>query len=191
MRERLLEASIELIARDGFHAVTPAAITEEAGLPAEAFAEHFDSVEDCFIDAIDAGAHAIEPLIAEAALEAMTDLPTVIRALTARYLQARAKTPALTRAWSLELAASGPRGLKRTLASDEWLADLIHLAHTHFEPDDERSPEHYLALIGGANALFNRYSLTRREAELPEAEDAIVAFLVDGLTPRPKPDGDA
>jgi len=66
-RERLLDATVELSAKRGFHALSITELCARAGVSPATFYEHFQSKEDCFLAAYRACAEAIFVPMREAA----------------------------------------------------------------------------------------------------------------------------
>lgn len=173
-RARLLRAVISAVAEKGYQATAIADIVERARVSRTVMYREFDGKLDCFLAAIEAG----RELIMEAVTTAMAEvsepsLETVLPAISRAYLQACAQEPDHTRAWVLELAAAGPRGVE---ARDEYLdgfAALMKDIDCRYGSGRPRPDTHYLALVGGITELVGREVRVGTPATLPQLEGAI------------------
>lgn len=173
-RARVLRAVISAVAEKGYQATTITDIVERARVSRSVMYREFDGKLDCFLAAIEAGRELITTRIAEA----ITDVPggsleTVLRAISRAYLETCAREPDHTRAWVLELAAAGPKGVE---ARDRYLdgfATLMREIDCEYGSGRPRPAEHYVALVGGITELVGREVRAGTPATLPRLEGAL------------------
>lgn len=125
-RERILAAVVELVAERGYRAVSVAAIVKGARTGRLKFYELFDSKEDCFLAAYDAGieeaGNRIEAALATAADGALADrIDAGIRALLG-FLDER---PDLARAMVVEAPLLGAARSDRRKTTNAFFAPLL------------------------------------------------------------------
>jgi AcrR family transcriptional regulator len=107
-RERILTATVALVAERGYRSVSVAAIVAEAGVSRLKFYENFSSKEDAFLAAYDSGleeaVRRVTAALDEAAAKSILRVPVGIDALLA-LLNAR---PEMARALIVEARSLGP-----------------------------------------------------------------------------------
>jgi AcrR family transcriptional regulator len=109
-RERILRATAQLAARDGYRSLTIPAISATAGTSNQTFYEHFNGKEDAFIAAFEA--MALGPIAT--AFLAAKDIPCWQDGIEAGYgalFEYLAREPIFTRIAFFELPAAGPVAL--------------------------------------------------------------------------------
>ena len=173
-RARLLRAVISAVAEKGYQATSVADIVERARVSRTVMYREFDGKLDCFLAAIEAGRELIMECVTVAMAEVgEPSLEAVLRAISRAYLQRCAEEPDHTRAWVLELAAAGPRGVE---ARDKYLdgfAALMKQIDCRYGSGRARPDAHYLALVGGITELVGREVRAGTPATLPQLEGAI------------------
>lgn len=178
-RERLLRAVISAVAEKGYQGTAITDIVERARVSRSVMYREFDGKLDCFLAAIGAGRELIMACVTDAMTEvADPSLETVLRAISRAYLERCAQEPDHTRAWVLELAAAGPRGVE---ARDEYLdsfAALMKQIDCRYGSGRARPDSHYVALVGGITELVGREVRTGTAASLPQLEGAITDAAV-------------
>ena len=112
-RERILGAVVELVAEGGYRATTVTAILKRAGTSKLTFYEHFESKQDAFLAALDAGLAEAGERVAAACGGSGQDFAARADAGIGALLAFCAERPALARAAILEApklgAAAGDR----------------------------------------------------------------------------------
>jgi AcrR family transcriptional regulator len=108
-RSRLLRAMIECVGEEGWAETTVPDVVARARVSRNSFYEHFEDKTACFLAALDEAAQ--ELLKAMLALASEPDWITALRGGMRDYLTAWRDQPALCRAYFVELAFVGPRGL--------------------------------------------------------------------------------
>jgi AcrR family transcriptional regulator len=107
-RERILTATVELVAEVGYRALTVAAILKRAAISKLKFYELYSSKEDAFLAALDAGLAEAGRRVAEATEAAGGEFAARADAGIGALLAFCAERPALARAAVLEAPSLGP-----------------------------------------------------------------------------------
>lgn len=178
-RRRLLRAVISAVAAKGYQATTIADIVQRARVSRSVMYREFDGKLDCFLAAIEAGRELITARIAEAMAEVSDGpLESVVRAVSRAYLESCAREPDHTRAWVLELAASGPEGVEARDTYLDVFATLMREIDCAYGSRRPRPREHYVALVGGITELVGREVRADAAAVLPRLEDTLTMAAV-------------
>jgi len=181
-RTRLLRAVISAVAEKGYQETKITDVVEQARVSRTVMYRQFDGKLDCFLAAIEAGREQIMAHVEEAMAEVSDPtLETVLRAINRAYLQRCATEPDHTRAWMLELAAAGPRGVE---ARDRYLdgfAALMKQIDCRYGSGETRSDNHYIALVGGITELVGRHVRTEPVSALPHLEETLTEAAVSML----------
>jgi AcrR family transcriptional regulator len=108
-RERILDASEQLIGERGCAGTSIEAIVKAAGVSSVTFYEHFEDKEACFVAAFDRAVVETGAVIREAALaEVVGEWPEQVRAALRSLLDAIAAQPARARLCLVEAQSAGP-----------------------------------------------------------------------------------
>lgn len=132
-RRRLLDATTEAVAEQGYVRTTVADILARAGVSRATFYELFADREECFQAAYRANAELVAGVMS-AELERVKEsgeqepLERLDRVLGV-YLQALQDTPALARVFLVEVYAAGEAAIEQRCASLEGFVDIV--AETH------------------------------------------------------------
>ena len=160
-RGRMLDAIAQVVAEKGYGPATVADVIDRAGVSRKTFYEHFRDKEQCFLAAYDAG---VEVLLAT-----MGAAGTDTRARVRAYLELLAAEPAFARTFLIEVAAAGPRALRRRQEAHDAIAAFVAQAAA------EGVPEHMpLAAVGATQEIVTRRVAEGRTHEVPDLEDAVV-----------------
>jgi AcrR family transcriptional regulator len=143
-RERLLEAGLELLGRDGWNATTVRAVCAEAGLTERYFYESFASRDEL-----------LEAIFDRVASEAAT---AVLAAVQSAPHDARAKASAAIGSF-VELLTGDPRRARAML--------IESIGNPVLERHREESIRNFAALLAEqAQRFYGAESLSQRDAEL-------------------------
>jgi AcrR family transcriptional regulator len=123
-RQRLIKATMQVVAGKGYAATTVANLTREAGVSRSTFYELFESKEDCFLASYDAAFMALVPPVA-LAFQAEERWPNRVRAGLATLLDLLASDPAQARLALVEVAAAGPSARARRRTAVQTLTPLL------------------------------------------------------------------
>jgi AcrR family transcriptional regulator len=132
-RRRLLQATTDVVARNGYVKTTVAHILEAAGVSRATFYAFFTDREDCFHAAYAANADLVAAVM-EAELERVRSergrdpLERLGRVLRV-YLESLRDSPTLARVFLVEVYAAGPTVIEQRRQSMERFVDIV--AETH------------------------------------------------------------
>lgn len=190
-RQRLITATVAVVADVGFRAATVADIVRGAKVSRAAFYQHFADKDACLRAA---SAHGWG-LLVRSVRTATRDLPSgtepedELRAGLRAYLRFLAAEPAFTRIFYVDMPGAGPDAWPDIEAAQHQFAELNRAWHEHalrHRRDWPRVPfEAYLAVGGATTQLVRTCVREDRTAELPELEDTLVALHLAVLAARP------
>jgi AcrR family transcriptional regulator len=123
-RNRLLAALIRAVAESGYNGVTITGVAEGAGVTTRTFYKYFESVEDCYLGAFDAGVELLSDPLA-LAWSSAEDWPLKVRAALAASLDFFAASPDLARLLLTEPFVAGPSVSRRYQAEIARLAPYL------------------------------------------------------------------
>jgi AcrR family transcriptional regulator len=176
-RERLLRAVTAAAAEKGYGAVTVADVVSRARVSRNAFYDHFDDKEACFIAATDKGRELMFEQIAEAtrALPSEATAEDRLRAGLRAYLAFMASEPEFARIFNLEMFGAEPEGYgQRRAESHARFAATNRAWHEWARKKNPSWPkvpdEAYRAMVGATYELVVGYVREGRTDELPELE---------------------
>src|SRR4051794_16599822 len=111
-RYRILAATVDVVAELGYPETRVVDIIKRAGVSRKTFYELFDDKEQCFLDAFDIAAGALQKVTNDG-FEAAPDDPWVdrIRLGLANFLQIIADRPTAAKVCIVEVLAAGPKAL--------------------------------------------------------------------------------
>jgi AcrR family transcriptional regulator len=182
-RERLLEATMKVVAAKGYGPATVADLTREAGISRTTFYQQFEDKEAAFLAAYD---DAVDKLVRRitAAYEAEDRWPDRARAGLATLLEALAADPAQARLAFVDVAAAGPAAQRRYRAAVQRLTPLFDEGRD-FAPGGRALPANASRLAAGAVVgLISDELIADRAEELPSLlSDLLFATLVAYLGP--------
>ena len=130
--ERIIVAATEIIAERGYLAATIGEIVERASASLSTFYEHFDSKEDVFVAALEAGQAQMFALALPAYRRAK-DWPTAVRASFEAMVDFLAVHPAFAQLVMVEIFSGTTRALERRDRTVEAL-------HAFLAPGYQRAP---------------------------------------------------
>jgi AcrR family transcriptional regulator len=182
-RERLLEATMRVVAAKGYAATTVADLTREAGISRTTFYALFADKEACFLAAYD---NAVDGLVRRisAAYEGEERWPDRARAGLATLLEALAADPAQARLALVDVTAAGPAAQRRLRAAVQRLTPFFDEGRD-FAPGGRALPANVSRMAAGAVVgLIVDELVAGRTDELPSLlSDLLFATLVPYLGP--------
>lgn len=182
-RERLLEATMEVVAEKGYGPTTVADLTKRAGISRTTFYELFEDKEACFLAAYDDAVDTLVRLIASA-YEAEERWPDRARAGLTALLEALAARPEQARLALVDVAAAGPAAQRRFRAAVQRLTPFLDEGRD-FAPGGRALPANVSRMAAGAVVgLIADELVAGRADELPSLlSDLLFATLVPYLGP--------
>lgn len=164
---RILRATAEVVASEGYARTSVAAIVKAAGVSTKTFYALHKDKEEAFLAAYAAIDVVIAAMTAAAAEH--DDPEERIRAGVAAYLHILAREPAITRTLVIEAVGAGPRVLKRRAKAFE---DLVEVLRDNLG-DDAPPDSILLALLGGINELTLQHLLKHGAESLPDLQPTV------------------
>lgn len=188
-RKRLLEAITELVAENGYPAVTIGDIVARAGTAKRTFYDHFADKLQCFLAALDG--------ITDSLVESSARLFAVSGTVRERceysmrgYFELLASMPSTAKVFYLESIAAGPEAVTRRhdvlLKFARNIVALSRAASLEGE-GQELSEMHALAVVGALHQLIYGQLHQRGPDSLHEISDEVVQLAVAFLTVRMPP----
>jgi AcrR family transcriptional regulator len=164
----MLDAIVELVARDGFANTTVGSIAAEAGVSRSTFYEQFESKEDCFRAAYDDVAAQLIDAIRAAADPIGGDPAARLAAGIRAYFEWSASHPAAAATFVIEIHRAGPDALEQRSQVLQRFCEVIA------ERRPEVRPAAVKALITGIDAMAHE-CLRKGKAEMlrEQADDAL------------------
>ena len=190
-RERLLRATVAVIADKGYPAVSISDIVRQAKVSRAAFYLHFRSREDCFLAATRRGGRLLYDSVMRAAHDAPadTDDEEVLRVGLRAFLRFLADEPEFARVFYIDMPAAGPTAVERLQDAGFRFAELNAKWHRRARTRHPEWPavpdEAYQALAGATAELIRSWVSAGKSEALPELEDTVVAIHLAVLAARP------
>jgi AcrR family transcriptional regulator len=190
-RERLLRATVAMVANKGYPAVTVADIVRQAKVSRAAFYLHFRSREDCFLAASRRGGQLLFDAVAQASHAVPADAPDedVLRTGIRAFLRFLADEPDFARVFYIDMPAAGPVAVEQLQDAGCRFAELNAKWHRRARARHPEWPavpdEAYQALSGATTELTRSWVSAGKSEALPELEDTVVAFHLAVLAARP------
>jgi AcrR family transcriptional regulator len=182
-RDRLLEATMRVVAEQGYAPTTISALTKEAGISRTTFYELFADKEACFLAAYDDAADRLVRRISTS-YETEERWPDRMRAGLATLLGALAAEPAQARLALIDIAAAGPAAQRRYRAALQRLTPFFDEGRD-FAPGGRGLPANTSRMaIGAVVGLISDELVAGRAEQLPGLlSDVLFATLMAYLGP--------
>jgi AcrR family transcriptional regulator len=126
-RERILRGMLESVGTKGYERTSVQDALDSAGLYRQAFYDHFEDKEDCYLQAIDAGSAWVELAMREAAA-GEAGWRNLLRGALAGLLGFLDGQPQIGRALLVEVHAAGPGAVARRMEAMERAVVMVDLA---------------------------------------------------------------
>jgi AcrR family transcriptional regulator len=182
-RDRLLEATMQIVAEKGYAATTVADLTKQAGISRTTFYELFDDKEACFLAAYDSAVDTLVRRITRS-YETGERWPDRVRAGLATLLGSLAAEPAQARLALVDVASAGPAAQRRFRAAVGRLTPFFDEGRD-FAPGGRNLPANTSRMAAGAVVgLISDELVGGRADKLPSLlSDVLFATLVAYLGP--------
>lgn len=182
-RERLLEATVRVVAEKGYGATTIADLTREAGISRTTFYAMFEDKEACFLAAYDAVVDALVRRISSA-YEAEEGWPRRAQAGLKELLEALAEEPEVARMTMVDAGSAGPAAQRRYRSALQRLTPFFDEGRD-FAPGGRNLPANTSRMaIGAVAGLISDELAAKRADELPSLlSDVLFATLVPYIGP--------
>ncbi len=182
-RDRLLAATMRIVAAKGYAATTVSDLTKEAGISRTTFYELFADKEACFLAAYDDSVDQLVRRIS-VAYEGEERWPDRARAGLATLLEALAADPEQARLAFVDVASAGPAAQRRFRAAVQRLTPFFDEGRD-FAPGGRNLPANTSRMAAGAVVgLISDELVAGRADKLPSLlSDLLFATLVAYLGP--------
>ena len=178
-RERLVASLAHAVAEVGYNDTTITRIIEGASVSSRAFYKYFQTVEECYLGALDATMARLAPLLAEA-FQAEGSWPLGVRAAMEALLGFFAAEPELARLCTVEPFVAGPAIARRYEEAVAALVPYLRLGRELREGGDLFPETTERGLLGSMNSLVARNVAAGEAESLPQLLPDLVQFA---LTP--------
>jgi AcrR family transcriptional regulator len=189
-RERALRAMIECVGEEGWAETTVPDVVARARVSRNSFYEHFEDKTACFLAALDEAARELLEAMFE--LRSEPDWITALERGMKHYLGAWQERPALCRAYFVELAFVGPRGVTQREHNFGQFESMFRVLARRAREEQPQLPElsplvprllvvGVTDIVGEAVRAARLDSLVDLEGELVQL---IVRLLADDATAR-------
>ncbi|HET6151999.1 MAG TPA: TetR/AcrR family transcriptional regulator [Marmoricola sp.] len=177
-RDRLIDAFVQVVAERGYESAGVKVICKRAGVAYSTFYELFESKEQLFLAAYDAGVATLIEAARTAPVDpGSTDLRSKIEASLGTVLRALADNPAFARFFAIEVHKAGPATQERVDATFETAFAMYartQVAAKRSLPQADVGP----LVIGGAYTRILFYIRNGRTDELPDLLPVLTSFVL-------------
>jgi AcrR family transcriptional regulator len=176
-RGRIYEATIELVAEDGYDDLTATAISGVAGVSKRTFYENFEDKEECFLATYDRIVRhtAREVLAAQRGARSWQE---DMRAAFGAFAREVAERPQAARLALVEVFAAGPAAFERVQHTGGLFEALVGESFAKPRDGVELSPLLIKGIVAGEARVARARLLSGRERELPEETDALMSWAL-------------
>jgi AcrR family transcriptional regulator len=178
-RERLIASLAHTVAEHGYNDTTITRIVEGAGVTSRTFYKYFQTVEECYIAALDSTIARLTPLAVDA-YQSEQSWPLRIRASIAAALDFFAAEPEMARLCAVEPFVAGPEIARRYELAIDSLAPYLRLGRELREGSEAFPEPTERGLLGSMNSLVARKVSAGEAESLPQLLPDLVQFA---LTP--------
>jgi AcrR family transcriptional regulator len=176
-RERLVAATVSVVAEKGYAEATVADILEYSGVSRKTFYDLFTNKEDCFLVTYDKLIDTLAEDVGGAFTQA-TSWPERVRKGLSSVLELMAEHPEGARVGLVEVLAAGPRALDRYDHAVRRFVPLFDQGRADSPYGDQLPPNISEAVLGGIAQVLYLRVLARDTATLPEALDELLYFAL-------------
>jgi AcrR family transcriptional regulator len=170
-RQLILQGMLKSVGTLGYERTTVQDAVAAAGLYRQAFYDHFEDKEDCYLQAIDAGSAWVELAMREAA-NGERGWRRQLRGGLTGLLRFLDEQPEVGRALLVEVHAAGPRAVGKRTEAMERAVEMVDRAR---EESDETAPAISAeAVVAGILAVLH----TRLAAEQADSFEILLPELM-------------
>jgi AcrR family transcriptional regulator len=188
--DRLTNAAIEVVARNGYDGTAVKDIVAAARVSRAAFYRQFSDKEECFLAACYKGLEFLLTAIGKRVAAAPADPPEAVLAATiGGFLQFLADEPAFARCFFIEMPAAGPEARRRVVKVIDSLGDNTRFWHANLINSTGSGQllgdDVYRALAGGGAYLCYAHIHAGEIDSLPQLLEPLMATHLTVLLGRP------
>jgi AcrR family transcriptional regulator len=179
-RQRLIASFTHLLGGVGYNEVTITATTAGAGISTVTFYNHFETLEDVYLAALDDALERLAPILLEA-YDSEQEWPAAVRATLVTLLEFLAADADTARLLTAEPFVAGSTVAERYRAAFEYVVPYLARGRELRPASASALPETTEpSLLGAAGSLVGRHVFTGETESLPELLPDLTQFV---LTP--------
>jgi AcrR family transcriptional regulator len=182
-RERIVRAVGQLVAEDGYQALSIPKISAAAGTSNQTFYEHFNNKLEAFLTLFDVSLSA-GLLVATEAFKEAADMPTAIGAAIRALLEHIAADELLARVAFFDVMTAGPMALDRADAALDSFASFLRPPVASQGVDTAASDTLLQAVGCGTWSVIQHEIAVGRRASLPELGPELTRIVLAPLAAR-------
>jgi AcrR family transcriptional regulator len=184
--DRLMGATVAVVAQRGYETTRVADILEVAGVSRSAYYRHFSNKEQCFLATLDALATLAEPILVAAYRDSGGTWDERLRTLLHAAVDMVAAQPAAARVWFVDAPAAGPEALDLVERLDARLLSLTTAALKGSPQRAAMPPAMLRAILGGVRAVIQNRVGRGSEDRLCDVAPALIDWSL-GYPPPERP----
>jgi AcrR family transcriptional regulator len=165
-RERLLAATVSVVAEKGYERTRVADVVAMSGVSRSAFYKHFANKQDCFLATLDAITALAVPALFESFRNAPGSWDQRLEAMLRALVTSVAAQPAAARVVWVEGYAAGPEAVAHIEQFDEKVEAIVTEALSESPERAELPRDVVRAICGGLRKIVNTRVREGREKEL-------------------------
>lgn len=163
---RICAAMVEIVAAEGYEAVTVRKLTKLAGVSARAFYKHYAGIQECFLDAFDRAVRRLARRIVVAARDERV-WEQRLRASLLAFTSGLAENPKTARLLLVEVHSAGSTGVGRIRHIFVLLEAIVRDGFEHRRGTEMTESLLVKGVVAGAIGVAQARVIEGREAELP------------------------
>jgi AcrR family transcriptional regulator len=182
-RERLMGATVAVVADLGYDATRVADILQLAGVSRSAFYQHFDDKHECFLATVDGMIEMVHPAIATHFKRSGDSLDERLRAVFETVVKLTVAQPAAARVWFVEVYSAGPEAMEKLERLDDRLEALASKSLAA-SPALAKMPRKLVrAMLGGLRQIVHSRLRHDRDPELFDLVPDLIGWVLGYRTP--------
>jgi AcrR family transcriptional regulator len=175
-RERLIASFISLVGESGYGGATIEAVTAGAGVSSRAFYKYFDTIEECYIGAVERAVVRLEPVVAEA-YRSQDEWPAAVRGAVQALLTEFTEHPDVARLLTAEPFVAGPGIARHHERLVERLVPYLRSGRDLRDGAELLPETTERGLLGSVNSLIARHALAGSDADYTRLLPDLLQFL--------------
>lgn len=165
-RQRILDALLDTATREGYGLSCAEQVLSAAGVAEPVFEEHFESIQDCFLQASDELLGQFELAVLRS-LYSDAPWPERIRRGLQTMLQVIAEHPAHARVVLIECTKAGDRAVQRLRETESVFTPVLDEGRAYATNVCHLSEISAAGIVGGISAIVHRRVLHGNTSQLP------------------------
>lgn len=185
-RERLLIATVAVVAERGYEAARVEDILVRAAVSRNAFYKHFSNKRDCFLATLMAIEELCTTVVRESAAQASGSWDTRLAAMLDLLATTIVEQPAMARVAWVEFYAAGPEAIEIIERFDRAIEDVVY-STLEESPERAKMPRNVVhAIAGSLRKIVHTRVREERTDELPALMPQLFEWMKSYHTP-PEP----